>query len=156
MHRGRTNSSSEELMARGRRTRSFSARFSAEVVDKLEAHSSRLGASKARVAERLIDEGLQMEEFPGITFRSGPTGRRAGIAGGPDVWEIVRDLKEAAEQGLHDPIDAVVSATGLDHAKVELAASYYAVYPTEVDERIGMEKDAAERLRRALGIAPAA
>jgi hypothetical protein len=25
-----------------------------------------------------------MEEFPGIVFRTGPTGRRAGVAGGPD------------------------------------------------------------------------
>lgn len=143
-------------MARGKRTKGFSARFSAEVVEKLEAHSSRLGASKARVAERLIDEGLQMEEFPGITFRSGPTGRRAGVAGGPDVWEIVRDLKGAAEEGVEDPIMAVSGVTGLDPSKIELAASYYAAYPHDVDERIRMEHEAAERLRRALGIAPAA
>ena len=23
-----------------------------------------------------------------ITFRDGPTGRRAGLIGGPDVWEV--------------------------------------------------------------------
>lgn len=143
-------------MARGRRTKTFSARFSAEVVDKLFAHSDRTGQSKARVAERLIDEGLQIEEFPGISFRAGPTGRRAGIAGGPDVWEIVRDLKEAAREGAQDPIEAVSSVTGLDRSKVDLAASYYASYPEEVDERIRMNEEAAERLRRALGVAPVA
>ena len=142
-------------MSRGRRTRSFSARFSGEVLSKLETHSRRLGESKARVAERLIHEGLQLEEFPGITFRSGPTGRRAGIVGGPDVWEIVRDLKGAAEAGTQDPIGAVASATGLDRSKVELAASYYAAYPDEVDERIRMQKEAVRRLRRALGIVTA-
>jgi hypothetical protein len=135
-----------------RRTRSFSARFSAEVVDKLEAQSRRLGESKARLAERMIDEGLQVEQFPGIIFRSGPTGRRAGIAGGPDVWEVVRDLKGAAAGGVHDPIDVVAAATGLDRSKVELAASYYAAYPDAIDERVRMEEQAAERLRRALGI----
>ena len=67
-------------------------------MEKLEAHSGRTGQSKARVAERLIDEGLQIEEFPGIVFRSGPAGRRAGVAGGPDVWEIVRDLKGSAQE----------------------------------------------------------
>ncbi len=143
-------------MARGRRTKTFSARFSAEVVDKLFAHSDRTGQSKARVAERLIDEGLQIEEFPGISFRSGPTGRRAGIAGGPDVWEIVRDLKGAAQEGAQDPIEAVSSVTGLDRSKVDLAASYYASYPEEVDERIRMNEEAAERLRRALGVASVA
>jgi hypothetical protein len=143
-------------MGDARRNKSFSARFSAEVVDKLEAHSSRIGESKARVAERLIDEGLQAEEFQGIIFRSGPAGRRAGVAGGPDVWEIVRDLKGAAAEGAQDPIDAVASATGLDRSKVDLAASYYAAYPDDVDERIRMEEEAAERLRRALGIHSAA
>jgi hypothetical protein len=141
--------------ARAKRTRSFSARFSSEVVDKLEAHSGRIGESKARVAERLIDEGLQIEEFPGIVFRSGPTGRRAGIAGGPDVWEVVRDLKDAASEGAQDPIEAVAGVTGLDRSKVELAGSYYAAYPVEVDERMRMQQEAAERLRRALGIPPA-
>ena len=84
-------------MSRAKRTKSFSARFSAELVDMLDARSERLGQSKARVAERLIEEGLRIEELPGIVFRSGPTGRRAGIVGGPDVWEIARDLKISAK-----------------------------------------------------------
>jgi hypothetical protein len=143
-------------MASGRRTKkSFSARFSGEVLKKLDAHSRRLGESKARVAERLIHEGLQLEEFPGIAFRSGPTGRRAGVVGGPDVWEIVRDLRAAAKEGIQDPIGIVASATGLDRSKIELAASYYAAYRDEVDERMRMHNEAADRLRRALGIVPA-
>jgi hypothetical protein len=76
------------------------------------------------VHTRSIDEGLQIEEFPGIVFRSGPTGRRAGIVGGPDVWKIVRDLKQAAKEGVQDPIDVVAGAAGLDRKKVELAASH--------------------------------
>jgi len=142
-------------MAPSRRTRSFSARFSAEVIEKLDAHSRRSGESKARVAERLIDEGLQVEEFPGIIFRSGPAGRRAGLAGGPDVWEVVRDLKRAAEQGVVDAIGSVARATGLDRTRIELAASYYAAHPDDVDERMRIEEEAAERLRKALGIHPA-
>jgi hypothetical protein len=143
-------------MATAKRIKSFSARFSADVIDKLEAHSNRLGESKARVAERLIDEGLRVEEFPGIIFRSGPAGRRAGIAGGPDVWEVVRDLKRAAAEGAKDPITAVTLVTGLDRSKVELAAAYYAAHPQDVDDRIRIEVQSAERLRRALGIDPAA
>ncbi len=144
-------------MARGKRTKSFSARFSEELVDKLSEHSGRVGQSNARVAERLIDEGLQMEEFPGVVFRAGPTGRRAGIAGGPDVWEIVRDLKSAAQAGATDPIEAVSRSTGIDRTKIELAASYYAAYPDDVDDRIRLNEEAAERLRRALrGAASAA
>ena len=143
-------------MARGKKTKSFSARFSAEVVDRLDSHSSRLSQSKARVAERMIDEGLRMEQFPGIMFRTGPTGRRAGVVGGPDVWEIMRDVKGASAEGADDPISAVSTVTGLDRSKVELAVRYYGAYPDEVNERIRMNAQAAELLQRALGQTPAA
>jgi hypothetical protein len=147
-------SSKEWIMPISKRTKSFSARFSAEVVDMLDARSERLGQSKARVAERLIEEGLRIEELPGIVFRSGPTGRRAGIAGGPDIWEIVRDLKAASAEGVTDPIDSVAHISSLDHSAVELAASYYATYPDDVDERIRMNEQAAERLQHVLGTQP--
>ncbi len=142
-------------MSPAKRTKSFSARFSAEVVELLDARSERLGQSKARVAERLIEEGLRVEEHPGIVFRSGPTGRRAGIAGGPDVWEIARDLKGVTAEGAMDPLEAVGRLSGLDRAVVELAASYYAAYPDDVDERIRMNEQAAERLRHVLEARPA-
>jgi hypothetical protein len=142
-------------MSRAKRTKSFSARFSAEVVDMLDARSERLGESKARVAERLIEEGLRIEEFPGIVFRSGPAGRRAGVAGGPDVWEIARDLKAAAREGATDPIAAVAHVSGLDRGAVELAAGYYAAHSADVDERIAIDERAAERLRHMLGSPPA-
>ena len=120
----------------------------------LGARSERLGQSKARVAERLIEEGLRIEQFPGIVFRTGPTGRRAGIAGGPDVWEIVRDLKGVVGEGEKDPIDTVASVSGLDRSMVELAASYYAAYPDDIDERIRTNEQAAERLRHVLDSHP--
>jgi len=120
----------------------------------LGARSERLGESKARVAERLIEEGLRIEAFPGIVFRSGPTGRRAGIAGGPDVWEIVRDLKGVVGEGSTDPIEAVARVSDLDRGIVELAASYYAAYPDDIDERIRMNEQAAERLRHVLSSDP--
>jgi hypothetical protein len=142
-------------MSPAKRTKSFSARFSAEVLDMLDARSERLGQSKARVAERLIEEGLRSEELPGIVFRAGPTGRRAGVAGGPDVWEIARDLKAASGQGAADPIDSVARISDLDHSTVELAASYYAAYPDDIDERIRINEQATERLRQVLGSQPA-
>jgi hypothetical protein len=142
------------VMSSAKRTKSFSARFSAEVVELLDARSERLGLSKARVAERLIEEGLRVEEHPGIVFRSGPTGRRAGVAGGPDVWEIVRDLRGANAEGSADPIETVGRISGLDRAVVELAAGYYADYPEDVDERIRANERTAERLRHVLESPP--
>lgn len=140
-------------MTTGARTKSFSARMPAHIVDELEAQSARLGLSKSQLGERLLDEGLQMEQFPGVVFRSGPTGRRAGLAGGPDVWEIVRDLKGAAAAGAEDPVARTSEVSGLPRSRVELALSYYAAYPAAVDERISLADEAVERVQRALALA---
>jgi hypothetical protein len=48
----------------------------------------------SRLAERYVDEGRRMDEYPGIAFRGGPTGRRAALAGGPDIWEVNDDPEE--------------------------------------------------------------
>ena len=57
-----------------------------------------------------MDEALRTEEHPGITFRAGPTGRRAGLVGGPDVWEVIDTLLivRDAEPELAD--DALIRA----------------------------------------------
>jgi len=44
------------------------------------------GASVAGLAQRLIDEGLRMADHPGVIFKDGPSGRRAALAYGPDVY----------------------------------------------------------------------
>jgi hypothetical protein len=124
----------------------FSARLDARVVERLKAAGVREGISASQVAERFIDEGLRSDEFPGVTFRPGPTGRRAGIVGGPDVWEVVRDLRRAREAGADDPVALVASSSDLAEAQVRLAAAYHAAYPLEVDERIAAEDALVERL----------
>ena len=138
-------------MARGQLT----ARIDAAVLDRLGRRSKQVGQTKSRLAERLIDEGLRMEEFPGVVFRSGPAGRRASLIDGPDVWEIVRDLMQASA-ARREPISTVVETTGLREEQVRLAASYYASYPEEIDERIQHEEDLADRLRRVLASPDAA
>jgi hypothetical protein len=40
-----------------------------------------------------------MDDHPGIVFRDGPTGRRAGLAAGPDVWEVVSALRSTGLEG---------------------------------------------------------
>ena len=37
-----------------------------------------------------------MDDHPGIVFRDGPTGRRAGLAAGPAVWEVIDGLEPSA------------------------------------------------------------
>lgn len=129
----------------------LSARMSEAVLDRLERLSGRLGQPRSRVAEELIDEGIRLREFPGIVFRSGPTGRRAGLADGPDVWEVVRGLKQA-RSGKGDPVELLMASSGLRGDQIRLAADYYSVYPDEVDARIREDEEAAARLRELLGV----
>jgi hypothetical protein len=127
--------------------RQFSARLDADVVDRLERRGVRSGLNKSRLAERYIDEGVRMDDHPGIVFRDGPTGRRAGLAAGPDVWEVIAALRASGLEG-----DAAIQATaewsGLSVRQVRDAIGYYSEYSTEIDERVRLndeEADAAER-----------
>src|SRR6266513_3036088 len=87
-------------------------RFDPPVADRLASFvAANPGMSLSSAANRLVDEALRMAEHPGVIFRSGPTGRRAALAGGPDVWEVIRAVKSAraAEPELaEDEILAVV------------------------------------------------
>jgi hypothetical protein len=110
-------------------------------------HASVVAGSR----EQLIDEGIRLREFPGIVFRSGPTGRRAALADGPDVWEVVRGLKQA-RSGKGDPIELLMASSNLREEQIWLAAHYYGAYPDEVDARVHEDEEAAARLRELLGV----
>ncbi|HEX5493405.1 MAG TPA: hypothetical protein VFX70_02375 [Mycobacteriales bacterium] len=96
-----------------------------------------------------------MTEHPGLVLRDGPTGRRAGLAGGPDVWEIVRAIRSArvAEPGL-DPdelLTLVTCNTGVPAHLLRTAVRYRASYPAEIDREIEAAtraEDAAEQAWR--------
>ena len=88
-----------------------------------------------------------MTEHPGIIFRPGPTGRRAALAGGPDIWEVIRAIRSAraAEPGLHDDdlLSLVSGNTGIALRLLSTAVRYWAAYPEEIDAEIAAA-DAAE------------
>lgn len=116
-------------------------RFDTDVAGRLASFAaSHPGLSLSAAANLLVDEGLRMAEHPGVVFRDGPSGRRAALAGGPDVWEVVRAVKSArsAEPELaEDEVLAVVVAnTAVPLRLVRTAVSYWASHPEEVDAEI--------------------
>jgi uncharacterized protein (DUF433 family) len=131
-------------MAGSQTQKPFSIRMNSGTLARLDARARRRSEPKARTAERLIDEGLRMEDHPGIVFRDGPTGRRAAIAVGPDVWEVIETLRGTGLSG-----DEAVAATAewgnLTPVQVRAAVGYYAEYRDEVDERIRLNRQEAER-----------
>lgn len=127
-------------------SRPTSLRLPDELRARLETESLRVSSPVASLAVALLDEGLKMRRFPGIVFRDGPTGRRAGLAKGPDVWEIVRDLQREREAA-RPRADLVAEETGLTPEAIGLAADYYAAFPDEIDARIAMNEQVAAEQR---------
>ena len=122
--------------------------MSERTLDRLDLGARRRGEAKARTAERLIDEGLRMEDHPGIAFRDGPSGRRAALAAGPDVWEVIETLNGTGLSG-EQAIAAAAEWGNLAPAQVRAAVRYYADYRDEVDGRILLNRQEAERQRAA-------
>ncbi len=100
------------------------------------------GASTSALAQRLVDEGLRMADHPGVIFKDGPTGRRAAIAYGPDIWEIVKFLREVDERG-PAALDAAAEVFAVDASRINTAVSYYGDYQEEIDAELDAADDAS-------------
>jgi hypothetical protein len=130
-----------------------SIRFDDRVLSRLDRYvREHPGTSSSSVANMFIDESLRAYEHPGIVFRPGPTGRRAALSGGPDVWEVVTALnairEEAPDLDGESLVAELATVTGLSREQVAIALRYYAAFPDEIDERIVSNRDVAEREER--------
>lgn len=112
--------------------------------ERLKRHAAEQAESISGVGERLIDEGLRMEAHPGIVFRDGPTGRRAGLAAGPDVWEVV-SLLRGLRGHLERRVAKAAEQVGLTLTQVRAASRYYAEFTDEIDTEITANEEAAAR-----------
>jgi hypothetical protein len=126
----------------------LSLRVAPPLLQELDELASRGGWRREDVARIYIEEGPRMEAHAGIVFRSGPGGRRAAIAGGPDVWEIARVARELGAHG-EAACERVSKLLGLDPAQVATALSYYERYAEEIDSRIRRVDDMAQRAQAA-------
>ena len=126
-----------------------SVRLSDDVLARLSDLAGRRGASVSSTIERLLDEALRREAHPGITFRDGPSGRRAGLVAGPDVDEVIRTLRMNQSEGTVDVIATVADLLALTESQVRAAVAYYADHRGEVDERIEATQRAADEAEAA-------
>src|ERR1700730_11721518 len=109
-------------------TTPLSIRFSPSLLARLRQRANAMtGASAAGLAQRLVDEGLRMADHPGVIFKDGPSGRRAALAYGPDIWEIIKFLAEIDERDMAAQ-DAAADMFAVDASRISTALSYYADY----------------------------
>ena len=129
-------------------SRLLSLRMDHEIVERLEARSQQSGQSLSRIVKTLVDEGLRMEAHPGIVFRSGPAGRRPGLAQGPDVWEVAQVVRNVSSRG-DEAIQQTSELTDLSRAQVATVVRYYADFRDELDAWIQRVEEEAARAEAA-------
>lgn len=87
-----------------------------------------------------------MTVYPNIEFRDGPSGRRAALIGGPDLWELIATFKHGSAR--HElSVSETAELLGLSEFQVRSGMSYYREHPNGIDERIKRnvkEADTAE------------
>src|SRR6202451_2211989 len=114
----------------------LSMRFDPALLARLHRRvNATAGSTTSALAQRLIDEGLRMADHPGVIFKDGPSGRRAALASGPDIWEIIKFRREVDERG-PAALDAAAEVFAVDASRIASAASYYGDYANEIDAEI--------------------
>jgi hypothetical protein len=128
-------------------TTSTSYRLDDDLKGRLAERAATEGITETALVSRLLEEGLKTAAHPGIVYRDGPTGRRAALAGGPDVWEVVVAVRHAP--GLEDgKVADAGEQTGLPERLIRLAVNFASAFPDEIERRVALNEAAAERARQ--------
>ena len=115
-----------------------SVRLDEGLAERLRLRARAAGESLSDRLRRYAEEGARRDEHPLITFRDGPTGRRAGLVGGPDVWEVAMWLDDLA--GEADAAAALAEDGIVTRPQIDAALRYRAAYPDEIAARIELHR----------------
>lgn len=115
-----------------------SVRLDDRLAERLRLRARAAGESLSDRLRRYAEEGARRDEHPMITFRDGPTGRRAGLLGGPDVWEIAMWIDEIGP--VDDPAAELASEGVVSRPQIDSALAYRAAYPDEIQARIELHR----------------
>src|SRR5438105_11877222 len=96
---------------------------------------------------QLIIEGTDQLDYPGITFRGPAHDRRAALAAGPDVWEVVARLQELTGSEEHR-VNLLAAESDVHPRLIRIALDYAAEHAGEIRERIHGNRAMAERSRQ--------
>jgi hypothetical protein len=85
---------------------------------------------KIALLESLAEESIRTRRLPRIGFRGAEHARRAWVIGtGLDDWELVELYEGKGKERLF-------SQHNISERHLDLALSYYEVYPREIDEAL--------------------
>ena len=126
---------------------STSFRISDTAKARLASRAAREGTTATALLDQLIIEGIDQLDYPGIIFRGPAHDRRAALAAGPDVWEVVARLQEL-EGSEEQRISLLAAESDLHPRLIRIALDYAAEHAGEVRERIARNRGTAERSYR--------
>jgi uncharacterized protein (DUF433 family) len=107
-------------------------RPSRRTLDRLRERARLLGQKQTTLAERYLEEGVLMDEHPGVHFVDGAMGRRPAVLGtGLDVWEIALAAKDSGGS-----VAETAAYLEIEPRFVESALRYYGSNREEIDEWI--------------------
>lgn len=125
-------------------TTSTSFRISDTAKRRLASRAGRDGVSATALLDRLIVEGIDQLEYPGIIFRGPVHDRRAALAAGPDVWEIVARLQEL-DGSEEQRIGTLGAESDLHPRFIRVALDYAAEHADEIRRRIDRNRAMVQR-----------
>ncbi len=125
---------------------STSFRISDTARARLASRAAREGMTATALLDQLIIEGTDQLDYPGIIFRGPDHDRRAALAAGPDVWEVVARLQELDGSEEHR-ISLLAAESDLHPRLIRIALDYAAEHADEVRQRIERSRGMAERSR---------
>jgi len=123
-----------------------SVRLDDRLAERLRLRSRAAGETLSDRLRRYAEEGARRDEHPMITFRDGPTGRRAALVAGPDVWEVVMWIDDLGT--IDNAAEEVAGDGTVTRAQIDAALAYRSDYPDEIRARIDLhhaETAAADR-----------
>jgi hypothetical protein len=124
--------------------RSTSFRISDAARSRLSSRAAHEGVTATALLDQFIVEGIDQLDYPGVIFRGPAHDRRAALAAGPDVWEIIARLQELA--GTEEQRITLLSEESDVHPRlIRIALDYAADHANEITERIGRNRAMAER-----------
>jgi hypothetical protein len=115
-----------------------SVRLDDDLAERLRLRARAAGETLSDRLRRYAEEGTRRDEHPLITFRDGPTGRRAGLIGGPDVWEVAMWVEDLAAEP--DPLVALAEESSVTRSQIDAALRYRAAYPDEIGARTALHR----------------
>lgn len=130
-------------------TANVSVRMNRETVERIRARAEARGERLSDALRRYVEEGDRAEAHPGIVFRSGPAGRRAALACGPDVWEVCWMARQAG--GGKHAAEHLVEDLSLTSDQVAVALRYAAEFPEEIETRIELHLSEADQYESLAG-----